>query len=129
MGTYIATVGVNMNEKCFWLPSLWILDSIYIDGVSLLRLTESSNVLKFLKLLTVSFFMKTGTDWAKGDAVAPTLLQRRQMKNRESIKEKSSKVSTIFNLLRFHFYPSAIATVATKCGEYDKREGRSYSVQ
>lgn len=39
-------------------------------------------------------------------------------------KERST-VSTIFNLLRFHFYPSGIATVATKCGECDKREVES----
>lgn len=41
-------------------------------------------------------------------------------RNRE--KRRASLVSRIFKFLRFHFYPSAIATVATKCGKCDERE-------
>jgi len=62
VGIDISALGVNKNEKCFCLSSLWILYSFYVDRGSLLRLPQSSDVLKFLKLLTVSFSVTAWTD-------------------------------------------------------------------
>jgi hypothetical protein len=47
-------------------------------------------------------------------------LEEKHKRNRK--KRRTSQVSRIFSFLRFHFYPSVIATLATKCGECDERE-------
>lgn len=100
---------------------------VNIDRVCLFPLSQSSYVLKFFKRLSV---MTTGPtrsgrrEKQKRPHCQNAYSDEKQKRKRE--KRRTNLVSSIFNFLRIHFYPSAIATVAAECGECDERGAECY---